>query len=64
MADWKLIAATGKLRTRLGKAPDYPEGLYDLHNGVYAWMVPNGSWGESNAGLVVGEGETLLVDTF
>ncbi len=64
MAEWKLIAATGKLRTRFGKAPDYPEGLYDLHNGVYAWMVPNGSWGESNAGLVVGEGESLLVDTF
>ena len=26
-------------------------------------MVPNGSWGEANAGLIVGEGESLLVDT-
>jgi cyclase len=26
-------------------------------------MVPNGSWGESNAGLIVGNGESLLIDT-
>jgi cyclase len=26
-------------------------------------MVPNGTWGESNSGLIVGEGEALLVDT-
>ena len=31
--------------------------------GVYAWLQPNGAWGESNAGLVVGTGESLLVDT-
>jgi cyclase len=41
----------------------YPEGLFDLGSRAYAWMVPNGSWGESNAGLVVGDGEALLVDT-
>jgi len=26
-------------------------------------MVPNGSWGESNAGLVIGQHEALLIDT-
>ncbi|MFY9398924.1 MAG: MBL fold metallo-hydrolase, partial [Desulfomonilia bacterium] len=30
---------------------------------TYAWMVPNGSWGESNAGLVVGRNSSLLIDT-
>jgi glyoxylase-like metal-dependent hydrolase (beta-lactamase superfamily II) len=58
-----MIFATDRQRTRFGKKPRFPEGLYDLENGIYAWMVPNGSWGESNAGLVVGEGESLLVDT-
>src|SRR5439155_20242033 len=28
-----------------------------------AWLQPNGEFGESNAGVVVGEGEALLVDT-
>lgn len=63
MAEWKNIDATGRQRTRFGETPQYSEGLYDLGNKVYAWMVPNGSWGESNAGLVAGEGESLLVDT-
>lgn len=57
------IAATGAKRTRFDASPDYAEGLYDLGAGVYAWMVPNGSWGEANAGLVVGEGASLLIDT-
>jgi cyclase len=38
-------------------------GLQDLGGGLYAWLQPNGAWGESNAGLVVGDGESLLVDT-
>ncbi len=63
MAKCELIATTNRRRTRCGKRPQYAEGLYDLGGKVYAWMVPNGSWGESNAGLVVGEGESLLVDT-
>jgi cyclase len=63
MADWVVIAPTDRRRTRFGKVPAYPEGLYDLGNRVYAWMAPNGSWGESNAGLVVGDGASLLIDT-
>ncbi len=63
LARWKLIDATGRSVTRFGKILRYAEGLYDLGNRVYAWIVPNGSWGESNAGLVVGDGRSLLVDT-
>ena len=41
----------------------YTKGLHDLGNGHYAWLVPDGSWGWSNAGLVEDAGQTLLVDT-
>jgi glyoxylase-like metal-dependent hydrolase (beta-lactamase superfamily II) len=41
----------------------YIKGLHDLGNTVYAYLQPNGSWGWSNAGIIV-DGETsLLVDT-
>lgn len=39
------------------------QGLHTLGNGVYAWLAPQGSWGWSNAGLVVDGEESLLVDT-
>ncbi|MFP6661075.1 MAG: MBL fold metallo-hydrolase, partial [Myxococcota bacterium] len=41
---------------------DFRRGLHDLGNGIYAWLQPDGSWGWSNAGLVVDSGESLLVD--
>lgn len=63
MNRWKCIAGTDARRTRFDEIPKYAEGLYELKSGVYAWMTPNGSWGESNAGLVVGDGASLLVDT-
>jgi cyclase len=63
MDKWKEIATTELVRTRFGEIPKYSEGLYELNNQIYAWMLPNGCWYESNAGLVVGEGESLLVDT-
>jgi cyclase len=41
----------------------YTRGLHDLGNTVYAYLQPNGSWGWSNAGIIV-DGETsMLVDT-
>ena len=41
----------------------YTRGLHDLGNAVYAYLQPNGSWGWSNAGIIV-DGETsLLIDT-
>lgn len=41
----------------------YTKGLHDLGNGHHAWLVPDGSWGWSNAGLIQDAGQTLLVDT-
>jgi len=61
---WKRIAPVHVPgRTRFQEVPMYDEGLFDLGNEVYAWMVTNGSWGESNAGLLIGNGESLLIDT-
>lgn len=51
------------MSTLHGAPPRFDAGLRELAAGVHAWMQPNGTWGESNAGLVVGEGESLLVDT-
>jgi cyclase len=50
-------------RTLFGKPARFEGGLHEVAPGVFAWLQPNGEWGESNAGLVVGDGEALLVDT-
>lgn len=41
----------------------YTRGLHDIGSGCYAWLAPDGSWGWSNAGLVVDGEASLLVDT-
>jgi len=41
----------------------YTKGLHDLGNGTWAYLQPDGSWGWSNAGLVVDGEASLLVDT-
>ncbi len=41
----------------------YTKGLHDLGNSVYAYLQPNGSWGWSNAGIIVDGKTSLLVDT-
>ena len=46
----------------MGAVP-FTQGLHELPGGGYAWIQPDGGWGWSNAGLVVGQGESLLVDT-
>lgn len=46
-----------------GPGADFPGGAVDLGDGVQAWMQPNGSWGETNAGLVSDGDSSLLVDT-
>ena len=38
-------------------------GLHELGDGLFAYLQPDGSWGWSNAGLVCGDGASLLVDT-
>ena len=41
----------------------FTKGLHDLGNGAYAYLQPDGSWGWSNAGLVVDGDQSLLIDT-
>lgn len=41
----------------------YTRGLHALGGGCHAWLVPDGTWGWSNAGIIAGDGESLLVDT-
>ena len=41
----------------------YTKGLHDLCNSVYAYLQPNGTWGWSNAGIVVDGEASLLIDT-
>jgi glyoxylase-like metal-dependent hydrolase (beta-lactamase superfamily II) len=41
----------------------YTNGLHEVGDGCFAYLQPDGGWGWSNAGLVVGDGASLLVDT-
>jgi glyoxylase-like metal-dependent hydrolase (beta-lactamase superfamily II) len=42
---------------------NYTLGLHEVAAGTHAYLQPDGGWGWSNAGLVVGDGVSLLVDT-
>ncbi|MGZ4584810.1 MAG: fumarylacetoacetate hydrolase family protein [Mycobacterium sp.] len=51
---------------RMNRAPakvPYTRGLHEVADRVWAWTLPDGGYGWSNAGLVAGDGESLLVDT-
>lgn len=41
----------------------FTQGIHDVGNSIYGYVQPDGTWGWSNAGLIVSEGQTLLVDT-
>lgn len=41
----------------------YQKGLYEVADGVFAYLQPDGGWGWSNAGLVASTDGSLLVDT-
>jgi len=41
----------------------YTRGRHQLTDHCHAWLVPDGTWGWSNAGLVTGDDQSLLVDT-
>ncbi len=43
-------------------AVDEPS-LVEVADEVWAYLMPSGTWGYSNAGLVAGDGASLLVDT-
>ncbi|MEM9515399.1 MAG: MBL fold metallo-hydrolase [Actinomycetota bacterium] len=42
---------------------EFTLGLHDVGDGCFAYLQPDGGWGWSNAGLIVGDGQSLLVDT-
>ena len=41
----------------------FTKGLHEVGTNVWAYLQPDGSWGWSNAGLIVDGDRTLLVDT-
>ncbi len=49
--------------TLSGTPARFAGGLVEVAPRTWAWLQPNGDLGESNAGLVVGDGASLLVDT-
>ena len=53
-------------KPRINRAPakvPYTRGLHEVADRVWAWTLPDGGYGWSNAGLVAGDGASLLVDT-
>ncbi|ORA17346.1 fumarylacetoacetate hydrolase family protein [Mycobacterium arosiense] len=51
---------------RINRAParvPYTRGLHPVADRVWAWTLPDGGYGWSNAGLIAGDGASLLVDT-
>ena len=58
-----MTTATAPGTSLFGEPAAFEGGLIEVGPGTFAWLQPNGDLGESNAGLVVGDGESLLVDT-
>ena len=53
-----------KHRKRVNMAKwEYTKGLHEVGNGLYAYLLPDGGWCWSNAGLIVDGDEVVLVDT-
>ena len=48
---------------RAPAAVPYTRGLHSIGDQVWAWTLPEGELGRSNAGLVSGDGAALLIDT-
>jgi len=46
-----------------GSALTYEKGLSEVADGIHAYLQPDGGWGWSNAGLILGNDQSLLVDT-
>jgi 2-keto-4-pentenoate hydratase/2-oxohepta-3-ene-1,7-dioic acid hydratase in catechol pathway/glyoxylase-like metal-dependent hydrolase (beta-lactamase superfamily II) len=57
-------AQPGRARGNPAPAPiPYERGLHTVGDRVWAWTLPDGGYGWSNAGLIAGDGASLLVDT-
>ena len=59
--DHRQVGTSGRHAFR--RAALFRDGWYRAGSSCYAWMVPNGSWGETNIGLVERNGQNVLVDT-
>src|SRR5690606_12620974 len=57
------MAAAQESGTGPARRPRYERGLHEVADGVLAYLQPDGGWGWSNAGLICGDGASLLVDT-
>jgi 2-keto-4-pentenoate hydratase/2-oxohepta-3-ene-1,7-dioic acid hydratase in catechol pathway/glyoxylase-like metal-dependent hydrolase (beta-lactamase superfamily II) len=55
-------AAPARVNPAPARVP-YSRGLHEVADRVWAWTLPDGGYGWSNAGLVAGDGASLLVDT-
>ena len=58
-----MTTATATATSLFGEPASFEGGLHEVAPRTFAWLQPNGDLGESNAGLVVGDGASLLVDT-
>ena len=38
----------------------FTQGVHDLGNGLYGYVQPDGTWGWSNAGLIVSDGQSVV----
>ncbi len=63
MRNATFLTGPNRATTRFGEPAKFREGLYRLTPRTYAWMVPNGAWGETNFGLIDCGGQSVLVDT-
>ncbi len=54
--------AARRVNRARAKVP-YTRGLHEVAGRVWAWTLPDGGYGWSNAGLVAGDRASLLVDT-
>ena len=57
------VVPRGLRVNRARSAVPYTEGLHEIGPRVWAWLLPDGGYGWSNAGLVAGADAALLVDT-
>ncbi len=56
-------AVRGRYQAVVAASTPSELGLLEIGADCYAYVQPGGGWGWSNAGLVVGDGVSLLVDT-
>ncbi|OBI42614.1 fumarylacetoacetate hydrolase family protein [Mycobacterium sp. E796] len=56
------VPAPARVNRAPAKVP-YTRGLHEVADRIWAWTLPDGGYGWSNAGLIAGDGASLLVDT-